>query len=86
MNVPDRLERLRDDNIHLKRQRHALESDVRVVSAKLRRLADQLKHDKALPSGAKGAAEFEKQLDGLIEEHFSLRDTEMNLMKQIKTT
>jgi len=51
---------LKDDNIHLKKQRHALEAEVRVVSHKLRRLADQLKQDKALPSGAKGAAEFEK--------------------------
>jgi hypothetical protein len=81
MQVPDRLEKLKDDNIHLKKQRHALEGEVRVVSAKLRRLADQLKHDKALPSGAKGAAEFEKNLDGLIEEHFQLKDTELTLMK-----
>lgn len=63
-----------------------MEAEVRVVSAKLRRLADQLKHDKGLPSGAKGAAEFEKHLDGLIEQHFQLKDEEIGLMKQIKGT
>ena len=45
------------------------------------RLANQLKMDKALPQGARGAAEFEKQLDTLLEEQLHLQDTELVLVK-----
>jgi len=49
-------------------------------------LTDQLKTDKFIPGGSAGAKQFEKQLDILIEERLSLKDSEMSLMKNIKNT
>ena len=42
---------------------------------------EQLKSDKVLPGKA---AQFEKELDGLIEEQVKLKEDELSLMKKVK--
>jgi hypothetical protein len=44
-------------------------------------MIEQLKSDKVLPGKA---AQFEKELDGLIEEQVKLKEDELSLMKKVK--
>lgn len=44
-------------------------------------MIDQLKSDKILPGKA---AQFEKELDTLIEEQVKLKEDELSLMKKVK--
>jgi len=45
-------------------------------------MIEQLKSDKVLPGKA---AQFEKELDSLIEEQVKLKEDELSLMKKVKT-
>lgn len=79
--MPDKLEKLKDENLNLKRHQVELESEVKVISTQLQRMIGQLKSDKIIIGKA---AHFEKQLDSLIEEQVSLKEQEMTLMKRVQ--
>lgn len=40
--MPDKLERLRDDNINLKKHKQDLETDVKIISTQLQRMIKTL--------------------------------------------
>ena len=46
--VPDKFELLKDQNIHLKRKYHDLETDIKLISTQLRRQIELLKGDKLI--------------------------------------
>ena len=79
--MPDKLEKLKDENLNLKRHQVELESEVKVISTQLQRMIGQLKSDKIIIGKA---AHFEKQLDSLIEEQVSLKEQETTLMKRVQ--
>ena len=81
MKVPDKLERLKDENLNLKRHQQELENDVKIISTQLRRMVEQLKSDKIIVGKA---AHFERQLDELIEQQVQLKDQEMQLVKKVR--
>lgn len=80
--VPDKLERLKDENLNLKRHQGDLETDVKVISTQLKRMIEQLKSDKIIVGKA---AHFEKTLDSLIEEQVTLQEQGLGLMKKVKS-
>ena len=77
---PDKLETLRDTNKRLKKKKIDLETEVRVISTQVTRMVEQLKSDKIMKGRS---AQFEKELDGLIEENIRLSDTRLDLMKKV---
>ena len=79
--VPDKFELLKDQNIHLKRKYHDLETDIKLISTQLRRQIELLKGDKLILGKANS---FEKQLDDLIENQVKLKEDEQVLMKKVK--
>lgn len=80
--VPDKLEKLKDENLNLKRHQVELDNDVKIISTQLKRMIEQLKSDKIV-SGK--AAHFERQLDSLIEEQVKLQEQELTLVKKVRT-
>ena len=51
--VPDKLELLKDQNLHLKRHQQDLDTDIKIISTQLRRMVEQLKGDKLILGKAK---------------------------------
>ena len=78
---PDKLENLKDENLHLKKKQVDLVSEIKVISTQLRRMTERLKSDKIMPGKS---AQFEKDLDYLIEEQVNLKDQKLELMKKVK--
>lgn len=46
---PDKLENLKDENLHLKKKQVDLVSEIKVISTQLRRMTERLKSDKIMP-------------------------------------
>lgn len=82
-NFPDKYEILRDENIYLKTQHKQLEEQIKLIAVKLKRQVTQIKQER---SGHKThfSAEFEKDLDKLIEENIRLQEEERVLTDKIK--
>ena len=79
--APDKLERLKDENLALKRNQTEMQNEIKVISTKLKRLTEQLKSDKGSTAGA---VKFEKALDSVIEEQVNLQNESQSLMKKVK--
>lgn len=81
---PDKLELLKDQNIHLKNTKRDLEEQVKIIATKLRRQINQLKKDRLVGGKNTVTAQFEEDLDKLIEANIKLQDEEKALMTKVK--
>lgn len=81
---PDKLEILRNENIQLKSKQRDLEGQVKIIATKLKRQINQLKKDRLVGDKSKLTAQFDKDIDKLIEDNIKLQDEENDLVKKIK--
>lgn len=82
---PDKLEVLRDENIHLKSRKKDLEEKVKIIATKLKRQINTLRKDRLVGGGKSSvSAMLEEDLDRLIEENIRLQDEESILMAKVK--
>lgn len=81
MSSPDKLEKLKDENIKLKVKHQDMNTEIKVISTQLKRVVQHLKDDKMLPSSV---AHFEKELDSVIEEQVKLKESEVSMKKKVK--
>lgn len=79
---PDKVERLKDQNIHLKKKQQDLQNKVKVISTQLKRMVTRLNQD-GMVAGQQ-SADFDKQIDGLIEEQVRLKEEQMDLSKKVR--
>jgi len=82
--APDKLEQLKDQNINLKSTQKDLEEQVKFIEVKLRRQINQLKKDRLVGGKGTFTAQFETDLESLIEENLKLEDEETQLMAKVR--
>lgn len=78
---PDKVERLKDENSQLKKKQNELQNKVKVISTQLKRMVSRLGSDGMV---AGRSAEFDRQIDALVEQQVKLKEEQIDLTKKVK--